>query len=57
MAVAGSVFVFTFLLFTAVLSQWDFAHGKVGLPSLGKASCNRVALSNLRCMLGVLVFP
>ena len=23
----------------------------------GKASCDRVALPNLRCMLGVLVFP
>ena len=46
-----------FLLFTTVLSQWDFSDGKFGLPSLGKTSCNRVALPNLWCMLGVLVFP
>ena len=30
---------------------------KFGLLSLGKASCDRVALPNIRCMLGVLVFP
>ena len=34
-----------------------FSHGKFGLPSPGKASCDRVALPNLRCMLDVLVFP
>ena len=39
------------------MSQWDFSHGKFVLPSLGKASCDRVALPNLRCMQGVLVFP
>ena len=44
-------------LFTTVLSQWDFLHGKFGLPSPGKASCDRVALPNLRRMLGVLEFP
>ena len=33
-----------------------FSHGKFGLPSPGKASWNRVALPNLRCMLGV-YFP
>ena len=44
-------------LFTTVLSQWDFSHGKFGLPSLGKASCDRVALAHLGCLLGVLVFP
>ena len=38
--------------FTTVLSQWDFSRGKFGLPSPGKASCNRVALPNLGCMLG-----
>ena len=43
-------------LFTAVLSQWDFSHRKFGLPSPGKASCNKVALPNLGCMLGILVF-
>ena len=40
-----------------LLSQWDFSQKKFGLPFLGKASCNRVALPNLRCKLGVLVFP
>ena len=39
-----------------VLCQWDFSHGKFELPSPGKAICDRVALPNLRCMLGVLVF-
>ena len=50
-------FSFCFLLFTTVFSLWDFSHGKFGLPSPGKASCDRVALPNLRCMLGVLAFP
>ena len=50
-------FFFFFLLFTAVLSQWDFSRGKFGLPSPGKVSFDRVALSNLQCMLGVLVLP
>ena len=35
----------------------DFSHGKFGLLSPGKANCNRVALPNLRYMLGVLVIP
>ena len=39
-----------------VLSHWDFFHGKFGLLSLGKASCDEVALPNLQCTLGVLVF-
>ena len=30
---------FLYILFIAVLSQWDFSHGKFGLPSPGKASC------------------
>ena len=33
----------------------DFSYGKFGLLSPGKVSCYRVALPNLRCMLGVLV--
>ena len=45
------------VFFTTVLFQWDFSHRKFGLPSLGKASCDRVALPNLRCMLCVLVLP
>ena len=49
-------FLFLFL-FTPVLSQCDFSHGKFWLISPGKASCDRVALPNLRCMLGVLVCP
>ena len=47
----------SFFIFAAILSQWDFSQRKFGLPSPGKASCDRVALPNLRCMLGVLVFP
>ena len=46
-----------FIFWTTVLSQWDISHGKFGLPSPGKASCDTVALPNLLCMLGVLVFP
>ena len=45
------------LLFTTVLSQSDFSHGKFGLLSLGKASCYRVALPSLLCMQGAVVFP
>ena len=54
----GWIFLITF--FTTVLqSHWDFSHGKFGLLSLGagKASCDKVTLLNLWCMLGVLVFP
>ena len=47
-------FLFLFLK-TTVLSHWDFSHGKFKLLSPGKAGCNRVALPNLLCMLGVLV--
>ena len=49
-------FLLLFLLFTTVLSQWDFSHGKFRLLSPGKAHCDRVAPPNVRCMLGVLVF-
>ena len=57
-----SLFNFTFIYFSemnlynciTVLSQWDFSYGKFGLLSLGKASCDRVALPKLQCMLGVL---
>ena len=52
----ASLFFLSFF-FTTVLSQWDFSHGKFRLPSRGKISCDRVVLPNLRCMLGVLVFP
>ena len=46
----------TFFFFTTVLSQWDFSYGIFELLSPGKASCDRVMLPNLRCMLGVLAF-
>ena len=49
--------VFLFSFFTATLSHWDLSYGKFGLLSPEKASCDRVALPNLGCMLGVLVFP
>ena len=45
---------FYFSLF--LLPQWDFSHGKFGLLFLEKASCDRVMITNLRCMLGVLMF-
>ena len=48
---------FYVIYFTNVLSHWDFFHGKFGSLSPGKASCDRVALPNLRCTLGVLEFP
>ena len=51
----ASSFFFLFF-FTTVLFQWDFFHGKFRLLSPGKASCNRVALPNLLCMLGVWCF-
>ena len=47
------LFFFFCLLFTTVMSQWDFSNGKFRLPSPGKSSCNRVALPNLECVLGV----
>ena len=50
------LFFFLFSFFTSVLSPWDFSRGKFGLLSPGKVSCNRVALPNLLCVLGVLVF-
>ena len=61
-SIAGvSYLLFLLLLFlfffTTVLSQWDLSHGKFGLPSPEKASCDRVVLPNLRCMLSVLAFP
>ena len=43
--------IFFYILFTIVLSQSDFSQGKFGLPSPGKANCDRVALPNLRFML------
>ena len=49
--------IFILFFFRTVLSLWDFSHGKFGLLFPGKARCDRVALPNLRCMLGVLVFP
>ena len=50
-------FIIIIFFFTVVLSQWDFSHGKFGLLSPGKASCDRIALANLRYVLGVSVFP
>ena len=44
-------FVVVFL--TTVLSHLDFCHRKFGFLSQGKASSDRVALPNLRCVLGV----
>ena len=38
-----------------VLSLWDFSHGKFVALYPEKAICDRVALSNLQCMPGVLV--
>ena len=44
-------------LFTTALSKSNFSRRKFGLPSPGKASCDRVVLPNQGSMLGVLVFP
>ena len=46
-----------FFIYITVLPHLDFAHRKFRLLPPGKASCKRVALPNLRCMLGVLVYP
>ena len=54
--VVVAVFFCFFLLFTTVLFQWDFSHGKSGLLSPGKASCDRYAPPNLGFMLAVSVF-
>ena len=48
---------FDIFIFTTVSSQWDFYRGKFGLPSPGKASCDRVALADPLCILGAVVFP
>ena len=48
-----SVIARTFCISCIVLSHWDFSHGKFGLLSLGKASCDIVALRSLRCMLSI----
>ena len=42
---------------TGVLSHWDFSQREIRVVFPGEASNDRVALPNLRCMLGVLVFP
>ena len=47
-------FIFTFYNSNVPMG---FCPGKIGFLSPGKASCDKVALPNLRCMLGVLVFP
>ena len=49
-------FLFFIFIFYKCMSPWDFSRGKFGLLSPGKVSCNRVALPNLLCVLGVLVF-
>ena len=50
--------LFFFLVFLQLYCPiWDYSHGKFELPSPGKASCDRVVLPNLWCMLGVSVFP
>ena len=50
------VFVFTFTFYNCI-APMGFLPRKFGLPSPGKAGCNRVAVPKLRCMLDVLVFP
>ena len=41
------------IFFKQLSSHWDFSHGKFGLLSLGKGSCDRVAPPNLPCILVV----
>ena len=43
---------FDFILFTTVLSKWDFSHGKFGLPSLRKASCDKSRATQARVYAG-----
>ena len=50
-----SVF-FLLIFFQLFCPKWDFSHGKFGWLSPGKASCDRVKLPYLRCILGVLEF-
>ena len=45
------------IFFTTVLSQWDFSHGKFGLPSPGESQLQQSRATQLGCVLGVLVFP
>ena len=47
----------TLFFFYNCTVQVGFSHGKFGLPSPGKVSCDRIAPPNLQCMLGDLVFP
>ena len=52
----------SFALFVRVTIVCGFlqlfcTNGISPMGNSGKASCDRVALPNLRCMLGVLVFP
>ena len=57
---SSRIFCFCFFFWggeLTVLSHWDFSHGKFGSFSRRNASCDGIALPNLRCMLGVLVFP
>ena len=49
-------FVVVVFFLTTVLSYWDFFLRKFGLLPSGKVSCDRVALPNIRYMMGVSVF-
>ena len=51
------IFCVCIFVFYDCIVQLGFSHEKFGLLSPGKASCDRVALPNLPCMLDVLVFP
>ena len=48
--------LFIMFPFTTVLSLSEFSHGNFGSLPSWKASRNRVALPNLQCKLGLLVF-
>ena len=51
LAVYFFILIFLNIFFTNVSSQWDFFNGNSCLLSTGKASCDRVTLLNLWCML------
>ena len=54
------LFIYLFIYFVYYFLQlycYDFSHKEFRLLFPGKASCNRVTLPNLWCMLGILVFP
>ena len=53
----GVFFIFYFLFFFYCIVPLGFSHRKFGLLFPWNGSCDRVTLSNLQCLLGVLACP